>query len=410
MGSGTTHGYNLQRMSRRVVWLLALSTGCTVANIYYIQPLLADIAREFGLSIARIGAVAMLAQIGTGLGMLFFVPLGDKYERRTLIVLLMLAEAITMALAASARSGLWLAVAAFFIGVWTSCVHVIVPLAAHLAPPKERGRIVGVVLSGLLIGVLLARTFSGIVGDRYGWRAVFWFASALMLLLAVTIRFSLEHSRPELSMKWTTLMRSIGSLARQHPTLREAAMLAMLLFMTFSAMWTTMVFLLRTPPYHYGTTAAGVFGLLGASSAAAAPVVGRMSDRHGPERSILVAILATLAGYVLLLVAGRTLPGFIAAIALVDVGVQSGHVANQSRIYAIAPEARSRLNTFYMVAFFIGGALGSYIGPVGLNVGGWTGFCVVPIVSLLFALAYFVRADRNRRSADDKTMRRSLSG
>lgn len=392
-------------MSRRIVWLLALCTGCVVANIYYVQPLLADIAREFGLSIARIGVVAMLAQVGTGLGMLFFVPLGDKYERRTLISLLMVAESITLVFAASAKSVLWLGAAAFFVGVWTSCVHVIVPLAAHLAQPKERGRIVGIVLSGLLIGVLLARAFSGIVGDRYGWRAVFWFASALMLVLAVTVRVSLEPSKPELSMKWTALMRSIGSLARQHPTLREAALLAMLLFMTFSALWTTLVFLLRTPPYHYGTTAAGVFGLLGASSAAAAPIVGRMSDRHGPERSILIAIVSTLAGYLLLLVAGRTLPGLIAAIALIDVGVQSGHVANQSRIYAIAPEARSRLNTFYMVAFFIGGALGSYLGPLGFTLGGWTGFCAIPLAALVFALAYFVRADRKRDALAGVLMR-----
>jgi predicted MFS family arabinose efflux permease len=386
-------------MSRRIVWLLALCTGCVVANIYYIQPLLADIAREFGLSIAQMGAVAMLAQVGTGLGMLFFVPLGDKYERRTLIALLMVAEAITMALAASSRGIVWLSIACFFIGVWTSCVHVVVPLAAHLAPPKERGRIVGIVLSGLLIGVLLARTFSGIVGDRYGWRMVFWFASVLMLALAIMVRFSLHESRPELQMQWTHLMKSIWSLARQHPTLREAALLACLLFLSFSALWTTLVFLLRTPPYHYGTTAAGVFGLLGASSAAAAPIVGRMSDRHGPERSILVAIVATFVGYLILLAFGRTLPGLIAAIALVDVGVQSGHVANQSRIYAIAPEARSRLNTFYMVAFFIGGALGSYLGPLGFNLGGWTGFCAVPLATLVVALLYFVRADRLRRLA-----------
>ncbi len=397
-------------MSRRIVWLLALSTGCVVANIYYIQPLLADIAREFGLSIAQIGSVAMLAQIGTGLGMLFFVPLGDKFERRTLIATLMAAESIALAFAASARSVAWLAAACFLVGALAACVHVIVPLAAHLAPPKERGHIVGTVLSGLLIGVLLARTFAGILGDRYGWRFVYWFASGLMLVLAITIRLSLKHSRPELSMKWTTLMRSIGHLAAEHPTLREAALLACLLFMTFSALWTTLVFLLRTPPYHYGTTAAGVFGLLGASSATAAPIVGRMSDRHGPERSILVAIISTLLGYLLLLAAGRTLPGLIAAIALIDVGVQSGHVANQSRIYAIAPEARSRLNTFYMVAFFIGGALGSYLGPLGFNLGGWTGFCAIPLVALVFSLIYFIRADLKRGSAEERMMRLRRSG
>jgi predicted MFS family arabinose efflux permease len=397
-------------MSRRIVWLLALTTGCVVANIYYIQPLLADIAREFGLSVSQIGVVAMLAQIGTGLGMLFFVPLGDKYERRGLISTLLVAEAGACALAATARSALWLSLACFLVGGTAATVHVVVPLAAHLAPPKERGRIVGTVLSGLLIGVLLARTFSGVVGAQFGWRTVYWFASGLMLALAITIRLSLEPSRPQLSMKWTSLMKSIGSLVREHPTLREAALLACLLFMTFSALWTTLVFLLRTPPYDYGTTAAGVFGLLGASSASAAPIVGRMSDRHGPERSILVAIIATLVGYVVLLVAGRNLAGLIGGIALIDVGVQSGHVANQSRIYGLAPEARSRVNTFYMVAFFIGGALGSYLGPVGFNAGGWAGFCAIPIAALVFALGYFMRAERNRRSAEESTMRLSRSG
>jgi predicted MFS family arabinose efflux permease len=386
-------------MSRRIVWLLAFSTGCVVANIYYVQPLLADIAREFGLSVAQIGVVAMLAQVGTGVGMLFFVPLGDKYERRSLIAALLVAESIALAFAASASNVIWLSLACFGVGAMASAVHVIVPLAAHLAPQNERGRIVGTVLSGLLIGVLLARTFSGLVGAQFGWRVVYWFASALMLGLAITIRLSLQRSQPDLSMKWGALMRSVGSLAREHAVLREAALLACLLFMSFSALWTTLVFLLRTPPYHYGTSAAGVFGLLGASSAAAAPIVGRMSDRHGPERSILIAIVSTLAGYVLLLFFGRMLPGLIAGIALIDVGVQSGHVANQSRIYALAPAARSRINTFYMVAFFLGGALGSYFGPLGFNAGGWTGFCAIPLVALVFALVYFVNAERRRGSA-----------
>lgn len=381
----------MRRAERRVVWLLAFSTGCIVANIYYIQPLLADIAREFGLSTAQAGMVAMVAQIGTGLGMLFFVPLGDMYERRSLISTLLVLEAIALVLVASASNVIWLAAACFCVGAAAATVHVIVPLAAHIAAPQERGRVVGTVLSGLLIGVLLARTFSGLTGAQYGWRTVYWFASLLMLGLAFTIRTSLRKSEPEISLKWTELMRSVLSLAREHAMLREAAVLACLLFMTFSALWTTLVFLLRTPPYHYGTTAAGLFGLLGASSAAAAPIVGRVSDRHGPERSILVAIVATLAGYVLLLFFGRMLPGLIAGIALVDIGVQSGHVANQSRIYGLAPAARSRVNTFYMVAFFTGGALGSYLGPLGFNAGGWTGFCAIPLAALIFALVYFTR-------------------
>jgi predicted MFS family arabinose efflux permease len=383
-------------MSRRIVFLLAFSTGCIVANTYYVQPLLADIAREFGLSVTQGGIVAMLAQIGTGTGMLFFVPLGDKFERRSLISTLLVAESIALASVASASNVIWLSLACFCVGAGAAAVHVIVPLAAHLAPPKERGRIVGTVLSGLLIGVLLARTFSGFTGAQYGWRTVYWFAAVLMLGLAVSIRLSLEKSEPEVSLKWTELMRSVWTLAREQATLREAATLACLLFMSFSALWTTLVFLLRTPPYHYGTTAAGLFGLLGASSAAAAPFVGRMSDRHGPERSILIAIIATIAGYALLLLFGRMLLGLMAGIALIDIGVQSGHIANQARIYSLVPAARSRINTFYMVAFFVGGAMGSYFGPLGFNQGGWTGFCAIPLTVLMFALIYFIRADRAR--------------
>ena len=392
-------------MSRGIVWLLAFSTGCVVANIYYVQPLLADVAREFGLSVVQIGAVAMLGQIGTGLGMLFFVPLGDKYERRSLISTMILLESVALAFAASASSVAWLSLACFAVGAMTATVHVIVPLAAHLAPERERGRIVGTVLSGLLVGILLARSFSGVVGALYGWRTVYWFASGLMLVLAVTLRVTLQPSRPGLSLKWTVLMRSIISLAREHAMLREAALLACVLFMSFSALWTTLVFLMRTPPYHYGTTATGLFGLLGASGAAAAPLVGRMSDRHGSGRPILFALMSTLVGYVLLLFFGRRLVGLIAGIVLIDLGVQSGHVANQSRIYSLVPAARSRFNTFYMVAFFLGGALGSYFGPLGFNMAGWPGFCAIPIGALELALAYFVR--KNIPSYKEGALRRS---
>jgi MFS family permease len=205
-------------------------------------------------------------------------------------------------------------------------------------------------------------------------------------------------------------MRSVADLAREHAVLRESALLAGLLFFTFAALWTTLVFLLRTPPYHYGTSAAGTFGLLGAASASTAAIVGRLSDRGGPERTVLVAIVMTLTGYVLLLIVGRTLAGLIAGIILVDIGVQAGHVANQSRIYSIDPSARGRLNTFYMVSFFAGGAFGSYFGPLGFTVGGWTGFCAFPLAALVVALVYFMRAERNRSSADERMIRLSRSG
>jgi predicted MFS family arabinose efflux permease len=397
-------------MSRGIVWLLAISTGCIVANIYYAQPLLADMAREFGLSVTQIGAVFMLTQVGMGTGMLVFVPLGDKYERRSLIVTLLVAASVVLALTASATTVVWLSLVSFAVGLTASTVQVIVPFAAHHARDDQRGHVVGTVLGGLLVGALLARTFSGVFGAAFGWRTVYWAASVLMLGLAVVIRLALPVSPPQVSLSWTKLMRSVGQLAREHAVLREAALLAGLLFFTFTALWTTLVFLLRTPPYHYGTSAAGTFGLLGAASAASAPLVGRLSDRRGPERTVLAAIVMALAGYLVLLFFGRSLPGLIAGIVLVDIGVQAGHVANQSRIYALVPTARARLNTFYMVAFFTGGALGSYFGPLGFTFGGWAGFCAFPLAALVTALVYFVRADRNRGSAAERMMRLSRSG
>jgi predicted MFS family arabinose efflux permease len=397
-------------MSRAIVWLLAISTGCIVANIYYAQPLLADIAREFGLSVTQVGAVFMLTQIGMGTGMLVFVPLGDKYERRWLISTLLIAASLSLAFTAISPSVMWLSVASFAVGATAATVQVIVPFAAHHAPDDQRGRVVGTVLGGLLVGALLARTFSGVFGAAFGWRHVYWVASAVMLGLAVVIRVALPVSPPSVSLSWAKLMRSVAELAREHSVLRESALIAGLLFFSFAALWTTLVFLLRAPPYHYGTSTAGTFGLLGAASAASAPLVGRLSDQRGSERTILVAIVMTLAGYILLLAFGRTLTGLIAGIVLVDIGVQAGHVANQSRIYALVPSARARLNTFYMVSFFAGGALGSYFGPLGFTVGGWTGFCAFPLAALVIALAYFMRAERNRSSADERIVRLSRSG
>jgi len=375
-------------VSRRVVWLLALSSGCIVANLYYAQPLLADIAHEFALSVTQIGAVAMLGQAGSAVGMLLFVPLGDKHERRGLIAVLLGAGALMLAAMAVAPSLFWLCVTSFLLGTTTACVHVIVPLAAHLAPAAERGKVVGTVISGLLIGVLLARTFSGVFGDYFGWRAVYWVAAAIMLTLAIVVRMMLPVSRPDEAPAWLDLMKSIVTLAREHTVVREAAVIAFLMFSSFAALWTTLVFLLRTPPYDYGTTAAGMFGLLGAASATAAPLVGRFSDRFSPGRVVFFAIATTLAGYLVLAITGRTLAGLVAAIVLIDAGVQSCHVANQSRIYAVAPHARGRLNTVYMVAFMSGGAVGAYMGPLGLKLGGWAGFCVFPIAALSLAMVF----------------------
>ncbi|HEX4085846.1 MAG TPA: MFS transporter [Chthoniobacteraceae bacterium] len=377
-------------LTRRTTFLLALTTGTVVANIYYAQPLLAAIAHAFSLSVPRAGAVAMIMQAGAATGMFFFVPLGDVLERRGLICTLLLGCAVALILFAAAPNPVWLAAAGFAVGMAASCVHVVVPFAAHLASPEQRGRSVGTVLGGLLLGVLLARTFSGNLGALIGWRAVFWAAAALMAVQAVVVRFGLPSSPPELAMSWPQLMHSAGALVRRHSTLRQAALLGAMLFFTFSAFWTTLIFFLQTPPYHYGSATAGTFGIAGAAGALGAPFVGHLTQRHGPRWTIGLAILITLCSFLVLGLLGHNLAGLILGVIMMDLGVQSGHVANQTRIYNIDPKARSRLNMVYMVTYFLGGASGSYLGAVAWHSGGWTGVCelsaTVLVVALLFHL------------------------
>jgi predicted MFS family arabinose efflux permease len=209
-------------LARQVVWLMAISAGCIVANLYYAQPLLADMADDFGLSVTQIGSVAMLGQLGSAIGMLLFVPLGDKHERRGLITLLHVAGSVALAGMAWAPSAWTLSTFSFLLGATTASVHVIVPLAAHLAPPAQRGRIVGTVISGLLIGVLLARTFSGLFGDQFGWRSVYWVAAAVMALLAAVTRWLLPESRPEpRSRRKTSSRRTTKSSTRTRKADRE---------------------------------------------------------------------------------------------------------------------------------------------------------------------------------------------
>jgi predicted MFS family arabinose efflux permease len=381
-------------MSAITVWFMAAATGVIVANNYFIQPLEADIARTFSLSVTKIGFVAMLAQIGTALGMLFFVPLGDSKERRSLISLLLVSAAAALVLVATARNAIWLTLACFVLGAMCSSVHLFVPFAAHLAPPAQRGRVVGSVFSGILLGILLARTFSGIVGAHLGWRAVYGIGAALMLCVAILVQFLLPRSKPVLELSYFPLLKSTVNLIRTHPELRESSFLGAALFCCFSAFWTTLIFLLETPPYHYGSQAAGLFGLVGAAGAAGAPMVGRAADKHGPRFTIGASLLVVFASYLLLWGTGKTLGGLIIGVLLMDIGVQAGHVANQARIYSLAPEARSRLNMFYMVCYFAGGAAGSLLGAYAWRVRGWSGVCVLCLGVTTVALLKFASGRR----------------
>jgi predicted MFS family arabinose efflux permease len=374
-------------ITRRLTLLMAASCGLSVATMYYSQPLLADMGATVAGGAKSAAYIPTFTQVGTMLGMGLFVPLGDMFERRGLIVSVCLALAFTSLATALAPNFALLAVASFFLGLTCIVPHLILPFAAQISPPESRGKTLGTVVSGLLIGILCARTFSGFVGAAFGWRSVYFVGAGLMVVLAVVLRRYLPVSHPSLGLSYPKLLRSMVHLIRTFPQLREAAATGALLFAAFSAFWATLIFRLGTPPFHYGSRAAGLFGLVGAAGAAAAPLVGRMADTRGPRKTVELSLFVTAASFFVFWFAGSTMAGLILGVVLMDLGVQAGHVANQTRIYGILPEARSRLNTVYMVTYFLGGAIGSALGAYGWNAARWTGVCIVGLVLMGMALA-----------------------
>jgi len=378
-------------IERRTVQVMSIACAVSVANIYYCQPLLSSIAQSLGIPGDRVAFLPMYTQAGTALGMLSFVPLGDMFPRRMLIVTMCVATVFATMLMALAPTLAVVAVAGFLTGLATIVPHLVLPFAAKLAPDRERGRVVGKVLGGLLAGILLARVVSGYVSDALGWRAMYWIAAALMLCLAAVLRYTLPYDEPDGHLHYAELLRSLARLVATQPLLREAALIGGMLFGSFSSFWATLIFRLGTPPYHFGARAAGLFGIVGLAGALIAPAAGRLTDKSGPKFTVTLAILTTIASWIVFFAAGRWLAGLIAGVVLLDLGVQAGHVANQTRIYALIPEARSRLNTVYMVAYFLGGALGSALGAWGWAHWGWTGVCVAGAAQGALALIVGLR-------------------
>ncbi|KLU61340.1 putative transporter [Peptococcaceae bacterium CEB3] len=393
---------NQEPLSRRLLWLMAIACALSVANLYYSQPLLADMALTLHVSARASGGIPMLTQMGYALGLFLFVPLGDMKERRFLIVALLFAVALALLGVAAAENLTLLSLMSFLLGATTVVPQLIVPLAVQLAAPDEQGKVVGTVMSGLLFGILLARTVSGLIGQHFGWRAMYVIAAGLMCGLALLLRLGLPESKPAATLSYPQLFRSLRKLFLAEPELREASVMGGLLFGAFSAFWTTLVFFLRQPPYHLGAQGAGLFGLAGVAGAAAAPLAGRLADRKPrtsrrrpqarPEsdsarRVAGIAVLITLLAFALFTVAGKEIWGLILGVILLDLGVQSTQISNQARIYRLRPDAKNRLNTVYMVTYFLGGALGSWLGSFAWSAWRWTGVSTAGSTMVLLSLA-----------------------
>ncbi|NIY77476.1 MFS transporter [Thalassospira sp. HF15] len=367
---------------------MAVGSGLSVASLYYVQPLLELLAREYGLSETNAGFLVTLAQLGYLAGLIVVVPLGDHHERRKLLVI---TSALTaLGLLAMGLAPSFMLLAAFSVVVGTTCVtaQLLVPLAAHLASDEKRGSAVGGVMSGLLMGILLARTFSGVMAELAGWRSVFIVAAALMAMYSVACWRVLPHLAPTSNTSYRTLYVSILHLFRDEAVLRRRSLIGGLQYAVFGIFWTAMAFML-VRQYQMSEAMIGMFGLIGAIGILAARIAGKLADKGWARLSTGGFLCVTISSWPLLYWGQWSIIAFGIGVVLLDLGIQGAHISNQSEIYRLNPEARNRLTTGYMASYFLGGAFGSASAAVSYGMGEWPAVVALGLaVSILCAVIW----------------------
>ncbi|KZE84226.1 MFS transporter [Paenibacillus elgii] len=373
--------------------LLAAACGIIVANLYYAQPLIGLISSSIGLSESSAGFIVTLTQIGYVVGLLFIVPLGDIVENRRLIVVSLLLTAVALAAAAMAKQPLLFLGASLFIGLGSVATQVLVPFASYLATETTRGRVVGNIMSGLLLGIMLSRPLSSLVADLFGWHAIFALSAAAVVILAIVLSKVLPARRPATSTHYAVLLGSMWHLLRTTPILRRRAAYHACVFATFSLFWTTVPLLLSGPVFHFSQKAIALFALAGVAGAVAAPVAGRLADRGWTRLGTWIALATVVISVLLPLMIQTGSPIGIAVLVisaiLLDAGVSANLVFGQRAIFSLGPEIRSRLNGLFMALFFFGGAIGSAIGGWAYASGGWSTVLWIGIAFPVAAMLYF---------------------
>lgn len=384
-------------ITRTDILLMAFCTGLIVANIYYCQPLVILVAKEFGVTESIAGRISYLTQGGYALGLFLLVPLGDMYERRKQILIITSVTIAALLLAGFSPSFLILQIACVLIGASSIIPQLILPMAANLSSDEKRGETVGIIMSGLLIGILASRAVSGSIGFLWGWRSVYLMASGICLLLLFLMAKRFPLSKPSFEGTYKELMSSMWHYIKTEPVLREASLINFLAFSILSAFWTTMVLFLANPPFNFQSFQIGLFGIAGAAGALAAPLVGKLSGGHNPRKNLIIGLISQLASIGLFYFTGNQLYLFVIGIILIDIGQQAIHVTNQTRIYAIIPEARNRLNTVFMSVSFVGASCGSAIGLWLWDKGQWPLFCLGSVVIILINISiYKLYSNRDR--------------
>ena len=371
-----------------MVFLFACACGLMVANLYYSQPLIGLIAPEIGLSDSAASLIVTLTQIGYCAGLILLVPLGDLVENRKLVIFTICGAILALFIAMLAPNATWFLLGSLLVGIGTVAVQMLIPIAAHISPEEKRGRTVGNIMSGLLLGIMLSRPVSSLIAHSFGWRPVFGISACLLILLAVILWLLLPIRKPNSHHHYFSLIASLWPLLRDTPILRRRAIYQACLFASFTLFWTISPVLLASPMYSLTQLGIAIFALAGAAGALAAPIGGWLAD-HGHTKIATAGSLLTVAAAFLLSQLGGlgSLPALVVAGILLDLGVQCNVVLGQRAIYSLGADIRSRLNALYMAIFFAGGAIGSGIASLAYVTGGWS---LVAWIGFAFPIGAFI--------------------
>ena len=375
-----------QSLSSWLVFLMAFAIGVTIASNYYAQPLLHSITHDLNIAVEHAGSIIMAAQFSYAVGLLFITPLGDKFERKHLIIILMVLSTCGLIVSALSKNLWMLIIGTSMTGLFSTVAQVLIPFAATLSKPEHRGKIVGTLMSGMLLGILLGRTFAGAISTIADWHYVYWIATSIMGIVTLLLWISLPTYRNTININYFQLLWSIGSLYKQEPILRIRSLLAVISFALFSLLWTPLAFLLSNDPYHYSDFIIGLFGIAGAAGALGSPIVGKLSDKGKGWLATTIGLGLLLLSWLPLSLAQYSIIALILGVVILDFSVQVTHVSNMSAIYQIRPEARSRMNTGYMVCYFIGGMLGSVGSTYLFSHYGWIAIVLSGIILGLMGL------------------------
>jgi predicted MFS family arabinose efflux permease len=358
-------------LSNFQILLMAVAAGVAVANIYYNQPILKEIASTFHATEGQVGLISMLSQVGYGFGLFFITPLGDKVNKKNLILVLLVFLFATLFLIAVAGNIYQLWVLSVLIGLLSVSVQVIVPMAASL-DPVNRGKTVGTIFTGILIGILAARVFSGFIAEWFGWRYVYWFSAIMVFIVTLLLKIYLPDVKTQFSGSYWQLMGSALKQIKRFRLLRETALIGALQFGLFCSFWTTLTFHLSGAPFFFHSDRIGLFGLVAIAGAAMAPVFGKLADKGNANRSLLLTISIMIFSVILMKLLPDSVTALVLAVLLLDMGAQGMQVTNVAIIYTLDETSHSRINTIYMTSFFIGGAIGTSVGLFCWQHGGWS--------------------------------------